>query len=124
MKQIRIEAGSVAMTATLIESPTAAAVWEATPFEANANVWGDEVYFTAPVSVEQEAAARAEVEIGEIAYWPPGSAFCIFFGATPISSGEKPKAYSPVNVFGATDGDATAFGDVTDGMVVRVSRVE
>lgn len=124
MKQIRIEAGEVVMTATLTETATAAAVWGAVPFDGSANAWGNEIYFTVPVSAEQETSARAEVEVGEIAYWPPGSAFCIFFGPTPVSTGSKPKAYSPVNVFGTVDGDATAFREVADGTVVRVSRVE
>jgi len=122
MKQIRIEAGDVAMTATLADTPTAEAVWQAAPFEGSASMWGDEVYFTVPVSADQEASARAEVEVGEIAYWPPGSAFCIFFGPTPVSTGDKPKAYSPVNVFGSLDGDPTSFRAVADGAVVKVSK--
>jgi hypothetical protein len=72
--------------------------------------------------VQQEHDARAEVEIGELAYWPMGKAFCIFFGPTPVSRDDKPRAYSPVNVFGRVLGDATAFKGITNGARIRVNR--
>ena len=91
------------------------------PLEGNANVWGDEIYFNIPLELPQASDAREEMTIGELAYWPQGNAFCIFFGPTPVSTGDAPKAYSPVNVFGSVAGDATAFKAVADGSIVRVS---
>ena len=69
------------------------------PIEGTVNTWGDEIYFETELEIDEEKTQR-EVEIGELAFWPPGKAICIFFGKTPISESNKPKAASPVNVFG------------------------
>ena len=69
------------------------------PIEGIVNTWGDEIYFETKLEIDEEKTQR-EVEIGELAFWPPGKAICIFFGKTPISESNKPKAASPVNVFG------------------------
>jgi hypothetical protein len=106
------------------ENPkTAEAIWTALPIKGNANTWGDEVYFSIPVSLKEEKA-RAEVEVGSIAYWPPGKALCIFFGATPVSQHGEPRAYSPVNVFAKITTDSTVFKKVHDGDQVTIEKVE
>ena len=87
-----------------------------------ANVWGEEIYFKIPVTAKQEPDARAQVEVGELGYWPVGQAFCIFFGPTPASIDERPRAYSPVNVLGRIVGDATQFRRVQDGAPVQLRR--
>ncbi|HDQ73017.1 MAG TPA: hypothetical protein ENN19_13120 [Chloroflexi bacterium] len=118
--RITIRAGSVTAEAELNESPTARAIWEALPITGQANTWGDEVYFEIPVQAALAADARAEVEVGELGYWPVGSAFCIFFGPTPMSAGEKPQAASPVNVVGRMLDDATIFRQVRQGETVEL----
>lgn len=141
MKTILIAAGSVEMQAELNDSPTAQQIWEAllpaaprrrgeasgpdasSGIEGRANTWGDEIYFEIPIVAGQEADARAQVEVGELGYWPPGHAFCIFFGPTPASTGSQPRAASPVNILGKVVGDATAFRAVRSGATVRLSRV-
>lgn len=122
MRVITITAGAVRATAELNETPTASAIWAALPIEALANTWGDEIYFGVPVACEPERSARSDVAVGDLAYWPPGDAFCIFFGRTPASSGDAPRAASPVNVIGRVTGDATAFRRVRSGEVVRIER--
>lgn len=122
MKQIVISAGSVRAEAELNDSPTAQQVWEALPIEGRANVWGDEIYFEIPVSAEQAPDARAEVQVGELGYWPVGHAFCIFYGPTPASRRKEPRAYSPVNVLGKIIGDATMFRAVPGGTAVHIER--
>ena len=122
MKRITITAGKISLPGELTESPTAQAIWAALPIEADANTWGDEIYFEIPVVVDQEPEARADVEVGTLAYWPVGHAFCIFFGPTPASKGDRPRAYSPVNIVGRVNGDATKFGKVRDGAKVKVER--
>ena len=121
--RIVIDAGSVTMEAELNEGPTAQLVWEALPITARANTWGDEIYFEIPVHTDQAADARADVEVGELGYWPVGHAFCIFFGPTPVSSGDKPRAASPVNILGRVLGDATAFRQVPAGAKVTLAKV-
>lgn len=122
MKKIKITAGNVSLSAQLRETPTTQAIWDALPIEGSANTWGDEIYFTIPVTVPQEPEARAEVDIGELGYWPVGSAFCIFFGPTPYSTGDQPVAASPVNILGRVIGDATEFKEVTNGTKIIISR--
>ena len=121
MKTILITAGKVSLSAELSDTLTAQAIWEALPIEGSANTWGDEIYFDIPVNVPQEPDARAEVEVGELGYWPVGSALCIFYGPTPASTGDQPVAASPVNVFGRVTGDATEFRKVSRGTKVSLS---
>ena len=124
MHTIRISSGDISLLARLNDSVTAQKIWVALPIEARAQTWGDEVYFTIPVRADAEPDARAAVKVGEIAYWPTGSAFCIFFGPTPASSGQQPVAASPVNILGATVDDATVFRAVRAGDPVRIERVD
>jgi hypothetical protein len=122
--QIRIvtkAAGTVQAELTSENPQTAERIWAALPIQGMANRWGDEIYFSIPVSVEEENS-RAEVEVGALAYWPPGSALCIFFGRTPASRSEKPRAASPVNVFAKVKGDATIFRSVRDGDTVTIEK--
>ena len=121
-RRIQITAGKVNLDATLQENATADAVWEALPLEGQANRWGEEIYFSIPVRLNAADDARQEMEIGELAYWPAGSAFCIFFGPTPVSHGSAPRAYSNVNPFGKVEGDATILIDVEDGEMVKVTQ--
>jgi hypothetical protein len=124
MNRIRITAGTVTGDAELNDGPTAKQIWDALPISGTANAWGDEIYFGIPVMANQEAGARAQVEVGELGYWPVGHAFCIFYGPTPASTDERPRAYSPVNILGRVVGDATRFRAVQDGTPVQITRVE
>jgi len=122
MNQITITAGGASLEAELNDSPAAQQIWEALPITGTAQTWGDEIYFEIPVMAGLEPDARAEVEVGELGYWPMGHAFCIFFGPTPSSVDERPRAYSPVNILGRVLGDATQFRVVQEGAEVRITR--
>ncbi len=121
-RRIRITAGKVSAEAVLNDSPTATKIWEALPIEARGNTWGDEIYFSIPVQAKEEKDARDIVAVGELGYWPPGSAFCIFFGRTPASTDSRPRAASAVNIIGKVTGDATAFKAVSSGTKVSLER--
>ena len=121
MKQLTIQSENLKVLARLNESPTAKAIWDILPVSGPASVWGDEIYFSIPVKHSEADDAVAEVEVGTLAYWPPGSAFCIFWGPTPVSTSGKPKAYSPVNILGDIIGDATLFDAIKPGQIVTVS---
>ncbi|HLJ59995.1 MAG TPA: cyclophilin-like fold protein [bacterium] len=123
MRAIKVTAGNVTATATLGDGKTADAIWNALPIEVRGNTWGDEIYFSIPVTCKPEAP-REVVEMGDLGYWPPGSAFCIFFGPTPASHGDEIRPASPVNVFGRVDGDPRVFKTVRAGTTVRIERVE
>ena len=122
MRRIRITAGDVATEAALNESRTADAIWQALPLESRGSTWGDEIYFSIPVTVDPESP-REIVERGDLGYWPPGSAFCIFFGKTPASRGDEIRPASPVNVFGRVEGDPAAFKAVRNNAAVKVERI-
>ena len=122
-KKIRITAGQVRATATLAESGTAAAIWDALPLEASGSTWGDEIYVSIPVRRAEEDAMET-VQLGDLGYWPPGAAFCIFFGPTPASRGDEIRPASPVNVFGRVDGDPLVFKQVASGSRVRLERLD
>ena len=107
---ILIQAGDLAMDGELNDSATAEAVSAALPISGAAQIWGDEIYFSIPVHVDEEDA-QATVPSGTLAYWPPGNALCIFFGQTPAS---------PVNVIGKLLGEPTAFRAVSSGTPVQV----
>ena len=119
---IVIAAGPVSVQAELNDKPTAKQIWDALPIQGWANTWGDEVYFEIPVKAGQEPDARQEVAVGELGYWPVGHAFCIFFGPTPASTDERPRAYSPVNIVGRVAGDAAQFRAIKDGARVSLAR--
>ena len=114
--------GAVEASLTDENPETAEAVWEALPIEARANTWGDEIYFGIPVKVDPENP-REVVSLGDLAYWPPGNAFCIFFGRTPMSRGDEIRPASPVNVFGKIDVDPKAFKQVKSGEEVVIEKV-
>ena len=118
--KIKIESGDVSAEATLNETVTAQEIMQALPIEGSAQTWGDEVYFEIPVSAEPENAQDV-VDMGDLAYWPPGSAFCIFFGPTPMSSGDEIRPASAVNVCGKIDGDPKGFKSVKNGDRVTIT---
>jgi hypothetical protein len=120
---LRITAGPVSARASLNDSRTARAIWAALPIEAAAQTWGDEVYFPIAVSLAEEDA-QAVVAVGDLGYWPPGRAFCVFFGPTPASQGGECRPASPVNVFGRVDGDPRVFETVRAGTRVRLARAD
>jgi len=91
------------------------------PLSVPADTWGDEIYFGIPVKAKLESP-RETVERGDLGYWPPGSAFCIFFGPTPASRGDEIRPASAVSVFGRVAGDASVFKKVRAGTAVRVER--
>jgi len=122
MRKILITISNLSVSAELNNSVSADKIWEALPLSGSANVWGDEIYFEIPVSLKEVSDAQQEVEIGTLAYWPPGSALCVFFGKTPVSTNDKPKAYSPVNVLGLVGGDSRVFKIVEAGDQIVIDK--
>jgi hypothetical protein len=122
MRTICITIGALQATAELNDSPTADAVWQALPIRAQASTWGDEVYYSIPVHLEEAADAQAVVNMGDLGYWAPGSAMCIFFGPTPVSRGKEIRPASPVNVFGKINGDAKVFKAVRSGEAIQIEK--
>jgi hypothetical protein len=120
MRAIQITVGATTATADLNDSETARAIWAALPLTATASVWGDEIYFSTPLALGTEHGQET-VALGDLGYWEPGSAICIFYGRTPVSRGDEIRPASPVTVFGRLRGDATVFRGTRAGVPVQIT---
>jgi hypothetical protein len=122
VKEIRIILGNLVLNAQLNDSPTAQEVWEALPFEASFNTWGDEIYFSIPVEMDLESDAQEVVQSGDLGYWPSGNAFCIFFGPTPMSDEGEIRPASAVNVIGKVISDEERLKEKLSEQLIGVER--
>jgi len=120
--KLRITSGKLELQAELRDTPTTRALEEALPFEASAQTWGEEVYFSTPVSAKLEADAKQVVDPGTVCFWTEGDALALPFGRTPISTDDKPKLASRCNVLGKIVGDAKALAGIKAGAKVRVEK--
>lgn len=123
VKKIVIRVEDLSVNAVLNESKTAQKIWDALPITGSVNTWGDEIYFSIPVNLPLEDAKEVVSE-GDLGYWPPGSAFCIFFGLTPASQGDEIRPASPVNVFGRVIDDAKVFKETNSGEKINIVKDE
>ena len=119
--KIKIFCGDIEAIADLKNTETAREIYNALPIDGAANRWGEEVYFVIPLILEAEEDSQEVVEYGDVAYWPEGCCFCIFFGKTPDSKGNEIRAASKVNVFGKIK-DASIFKKVKNGELVIVEK--
>ncbi len=119
-KDIKITAGNIEVKAQLNDSATAKSISEALPIKAEAQRWGEEIYFPIGVEAELEKGSREIVEAGELGYWPSGDAFCMFFGLTPASVGDEIRAASAVNIIGKMKGDWSGLTNVRSGASVLI----
>jgi hypothetical protein len=119
---IVISAENLRLEGHLTDTPTAQALADALPFEAEVNLWGDEIYFSVPVAQELDDTAATAVNVGDLAYWPSGKAFCIFFGLTPTSLPGEIRPASAVNMVGRITGDPGCLKLVPEGAKIRVER--
>ena len=110
--RIAIQIGTLSIEAELNDTSTAQQIVAALPLRSSFNTWGDEIYFPIPINAPLDDSAQEVVELGDLGYWPPGKAFCIFFGQTPVSQPGKIMPASAVNVIGKVLGDATRFKTV------------
>jgi hypothetical protein len=120
--KLRIKAVSISIEIALADTPTAKALHAAAPFGAKAQTWGEEVYFSTPVSAELESNARQVVEAGTACFWVEGNAIALPFGRTPISTDARPKLASRCNVIGQIEGDSRVLAKVRAGDPVTVDK--
>lgn len=119
MRKMKITMGAVVLEVELLDTPTADQLYNALPFQASANTWGEEVYFSTPVGVAEEPDARDVMEPGDIAFWPPGNAIAIAFGRTPASRGDELRLASPCNVWARALGDVKQLQSVAAGTAIQ-----
>jgi hypothetical protein len=121
-RTVVIRAHGLELAAEIYHNETGDKILAGLPIAGRANRWGDEIYFSIPLSLPRAPDARDVVQAGELGYWPDGNSFCIFFGKTPISRGDEIQAASPVNIFGRVTGDPTLLASVNDGQEITVDR--
>ena len=119
-QQIRITSGQVKLTAKLNDSPSAKALMKMVPLKSSMSRWGDEYYGDCGLEVKEEPRARTLMKVGELAVWPPGSALCIFFGPTPASTADEPRAASKVNPIGWVTSQLEPLKELGSSIKVRV----
>ncbi len=121
-RRIQIDAHGLTVVASLNDSDTATALWKQLPITSRVQTWGDEIYFSIPIEAAEAPDAAPTVEKGAVAYWPPGSALCLFWGPTPMSQGDEIRPASAVNVVGQIEGNPEVLGDVPSGVEIIVSQ--
>jgi hypothetical protein len=123
-RQIQISTGNLTLVATLNELETANQLWESLPITGRVQIWGDEIYFSIPLNVEEELGSQETVQAGTVAYWPPGSALCLFWGPTPISAPGEIRPASAVNVVGILDNDPNLLAEVPSQAEIIIEKIE
>jgi len=125
MKNIVIKVGGLNINARLNGSATAGKIWDTLPIKSFTSLWGEEIYFQIPVKAKlEEGFAQETVKLGDIAFWPEGSCFCLFFGSTPISKPGEIRPASKVNVVGEIEGDLKILKSVKEDETVVMSAIE
>lgn len=122
MTNIKIEVEDIILKGEIYDTPTGNQILSLLPIVNQFNVWGNELYFDIGIHLDQEPDAREELEVGDLAYWPVGKAFCIFYGTTPTSTDGKPRAYSAVNVFGRIIDDVSGLKHINPESDIKISK--
>jgi hypothetical protein len=124
MARIRIVWDSGELSAVLRDTPTVRGLLAVLPCESSANTWGEEVYFSVPLTAKPEADAEQVVDPGTVCFWVQGGALALPFGPTPISHGGECRLVTRCNVLGRLEGDPGALGGVRDGDAIRVTLID
>lgn len=122
--KVIIKAGKLSWPAVIYDTPTGRLIRSSLPLKGYANRWGEEIYFSIPVEADLEPGASEVVSRGDLGYWPPGKALCIFFGPTPLSRGEEIRAAGAVNVFGRVEGDLERLREVKEGAEIIIEAAD
>jgi hypothetical protein len=122
--KILIEIGEIKLTGELNSSNTAKLIVEKLPQENRINLWGDEIYFKIPVKTNlEEGYIKNRVNKGDLGYWPQGECFCIFFGPTPISTGDEIIPASEVTIIGKVLDDVSILKKVKAKEKICISQI-
>lgn len=113
----------IVLEGELNHSNTANMITSNLPLSGVGETWGEEIYFPISLQIEPENPVEV-VEEGDLAYWPPMQAFCIFYGPTPVSRGNEIRAAGPVNILGKITDDNSRLKQLQGPVNVKVEKVE
>ena len=122
MKQIKIKVGELEIPVELNDTKIALAIWGKLPIKAQVNTWGQEIYFSIPVIEKNLENPKKVVQIGDLGYWPPGNAFCIFFGQTPASTENEIRPASQVEIIGKFRAAPEQLKKISDGEIIIIEK--
>ena len=105
------------------DSITADKLWDSLPLESVGTLWGEEVFFRTDISASLDNNSKLVVELGDVGYWPPNKAMCIFYGKTPASTDHEIRPASAVNVFGKVVDDIEKLKKVKEDCDILVTKV-
>lgn len=123
MKKIKIKVNDYQLNGVLHDTPAGEKIWDSLPISSRGSLWGDEIYFSINADVKLENEQEV-VNEGDLAYWPPGSAFCIFYGPTPVSANGEIRPASSVEVFGKITDDAKVLKKINRLPDVLIERAD
>lgn len=118
--EIKIISGNICINATLRDTPTARAIAAALPIQSRAQTWGEEVYFSVPVSADLEQDAKDVIMAGELAFWTEGDCIAIGYGRTPISQGDEIRLAARTNIWADAIDDVKQLSAVHAGDEITV----
>ncbi|MEN2994800.1 MAG: cyclophilin-like fold protein [Thermodesulfovibrio sp.] len=110
------------LKAELFDTECSRKIYQALPIESTINEWGDEFYFSIGIKMPLDKTATTKVKVGDIGYWPPGEALAIFFGKTPLSTGEDPVPASEVNIVGRLIDDPLILKTLKGARKIRIEK--
>ena len=116
MRIVTISIAEHVIRAELLDTPTADSIFKHLPFESSAQTWGEEVYFSTPLSgIALEDNAKDVVQLGELAYWVEGNCIAVGFGPTPISRANEIRLAAKTNIWATTNYDLTNLINIKPG---------
>ena len=118
--KISWKAGDI--SAILNNTPTTEALIKSLPIESYANTWGDEVYFSVPVSVPLEKDAKQVVEPGAICFWVEGNSLALPFGPTPISEDNECRLATACNILGKIEKEPRILSSIQSGDQIKIEK--
>ena len=119
--RLKVESGAVSLDIERRDTSTTKALAAALPFESTAQTWGEEVYFSTPVSAKLEPDAQQTVEPGTACFWTQGEAIALPFGRTPISTDARSRLAAPCNLISKILGDCRVLANVLSGAKIKVT---
>jgi len=114
--KIKIYINDLEFKGELNDTDTAKKIYDILPLRKQGRFWGNEIYFPIPMAVKNENPTEV-LEIGDLAYWPRGNGFCIFYGQTPASTDKRPRPANPVTKVGKMKGDLEQLKSINDAEV-------